>query len=522
MFKLRTFFALVSIIVFVMMISACSPKVSPPPTSEEETNGPSGTGSQVKDITQNDPPKESLNSEKPAVVSPVFEDIKNITLFIEGFEWGPAVTKLIMETSKPVKSFDLTNSVVKTAGIARFVQGSYLSDEKGNIADAPSNYLTIELPLEHDGVINTSGSSPFTYNMNTWQNEWSESYLVSLASDSILINDKTYSLDYSENCINNRLSNDSSLFNKRSEFVGDYMNNYTGAMEEMIIRRAAYEPATLANGPSNPLIIWLHGQGEGGVDPDIVILGNEVSALAKEDIQSNFVSDQQIGAYVLTLQTETYWMDEGNGQNGGGAGISRYTQIAIDAIMDYVSSNEDIDPKRIYVGGCSNGGYMTMNLIISYPDYFAAAYPVCEAYAYKQYNTDELWVTPEKIKSIKDLPIWFIHSADDTVVNPANFSVPTYHALLQSGANNAWFSMFESIKGTDNPDTSYMGHFSWIYLFNNQITGVQDREAIAKSTDIKTFGFIPSNPEQGGSYKATDSDGNEYDNIFQWMNEQHR
>ena len=38
-------------------------------------------------------------------------------------------------------------------------------------------------------------------------------------------------------------------------------------------------------------------------------------------------------------------------------------------IETYVKSNEDIDTNRIIIGGCSNGGYMTMEMILKHPDY---------------------------------------------------------------------------------------------------------------------------------------------------------
>lgn len=64
--------------------------------------------------------------------------------------------------------------------------------------------------------------------------------------------------------------------------------------------------------------------------------------------------------------------------------ISDGTSIYEDALMafikDYVSKNEDIDQNRIYIGGCSSGGYMTMLMIRDYPEYFAAALPVCEGW----------------------------------------------------------------------------------------------------------------------------------------------
>lgn len=64
------------------------------------------------------------------------------------------------------------------------------------------------------------------------------------------------------------------------------------------------------------------------------MLGNEVVALAKDDIQLHFTAGKQTGAYVLAVQTPTYWMDEGDGTNGAGAGVSRYTELLMDTIKD--------------------------------------------------------------------------------------------------------------------------------------------------------------------------------------------
>ena len=343
--------------------------------------------------------------------------------------------------------------------------------------------------------------------------------------------------------MNNRISPDTDLFAARGTFSGSYVNPLTDQEEEVTLSTAAYEPEGLAEGEANPLVIWLHGQGEGGTDPDIAILGNEVSALAKEEIQSYFKTDDVTGAYVLAVQAPTYWMDEGDGTNGNGSGISRYTEILMDTINDYVAAHLDVDTDRIYLGGCSNGGYMTMNMVIHYPDYFAAAYPICEAYAYYEYErnsdgtyvkaseeatgtsafvkTGRVWFTEEKLQAIKDLPIWFVQSADDPVVVPANYLLPTYQALVQAGAENTWVSYFETVEGTDSPGTTYMGHFSWIYLFNNQVTGVQDKAAIAASTDAEIFGFEPSNATGGGTAAATVGETT-YTNIFEWLNAQSR
>jgi predicted esterase len=345
----------------------------------------------------------------------------------------------------------------------------------------------------------------------------------------------------------NIISPDTELFNVSGELSGTYKNPNTSQDEDMKLMYKAYEPAALLeDGAKNPLIIWLHGAGEGGQDPDICILGNKVSALAKDPIQSHFSTDGGAGgAYVLVVQCATMWMDVGDSAQGAGDAASRYTQILRDAILKYLGENTDVDTSRVYVGGCSNGGYMTMNMLVEYPELFAAAYPNCEAYAYFEYEknadgtykdgrslaTSTRWMTDEKINRVKDKPIWFVHSADDWVVDPRLTALPTYRALLDAGADNVWFSYFENVVGTDDPEANqnvvispqysvgpgYMGHFSWIYTLNDQVTGVQDPKAIATSEDSENLGFVPNN-RGGGSAKAQGT----YENLFDWMNSQHQ
>jgi predicted peptidase len=57
-----------------------------------------------------------------------------------------------------------------------------------------------------------------------------------------------------------------------------------------------------------PLIIWLHGGGEGGTDPTVPLLANRAANYASDEIQQYFG-----GAYVLVPQSPTRWMDSGEG-----------------------------------------------------------------------------------------------------------------------------------------------------------------------------------------------------------------
>lgn len=209
-----------------------------------------------------------------------------------------------------------------------------------------------------------------------------------------------------------------------------------------------------------PLIVWLHGAGEGGFDTWIPFTGNKVVAMATPEIQKYFG-----GAYIFAPQCETFWMNDGSGQYGR-SGKSMYTEALFDAIEFFIARHTDIDRDRVLIGGDSNGGFMTMRMILNYPTYFAAAFPVCEALY------DDV-ITDEEIEKIKHLPIWFTHAKNDPVVNPEETAVPTYHRLKEAGAQ-VHFSLWDSIHdihegftGEDEKPYKYNGHFAWIPLFND-------------------------------------------------------
>ena len=74
-----------------------------------------------------------------------------------------------------------------------------------------------------------------------------------------------------------------------------------------------------------------------------------------------------------------------------------------------MAAHPGIDASRIYVGGDSNGGYMTMLLVRDNPGYFAAAFPTCE-------GLKDSLITEQDLKNIADTPIWFTAAKTDTVL----------------------------------------------------------------------------------------------------------
>ena len=419
------------------------------------------------------------------------DEYDTIDYLVEGFEYGPAIVGVKLNFPEKVKKADLQGKqfTVKTNKSNRTVQSVDLCDQEGQIIDATeSHYVRLSLETRYSGWGPADGASCFTYanNVNNWTaNITAEAALAS--GQTLTVGEDTYTSSNKFNTIRSRISLSTRDWGEAKSHTAEgytltYKDYQTDALRE--------------DGVLNPLVIWLHGMGEGGTDPDIALLGNDVTALGEEKIQSHFVKGQQKGAYVLAAQTPTMWMNSGTGQNNGGTGHSIYTKSLKSLIDKYIADNGDIDTKRIYIGGCSNGGYMTMEMAVNYGNFFRAFYPCCEAYS-------DSFVTDEDIQKLKDLPMWFIHAANDTTVNANNFVIPTYQRLKAAGAKDLHFSYFTDVRGTDgNPSgNNYQGHYSWIYIFRDEVALDQ---------------ADPSNIAAPSTETVKDANGNTV-NLFDWM-----
>ena len=118
--------------------------------------------------------------------------------------------------------------------------------------------------------------------------------------------------------------------------------------------------------------------------------------------------------------------------------------------------------------GCSNGGYMTLVMAINYPNQYDAIVPICEA-------LPDNSISDEQIDTLKDIPMYFIYSLDDGVVDPNKHEIPTIHRLKEANASNLHVSTSKHVIDTakkyfneDGTPYRYNGHWSWIYFFNNE------------------------------------------------------
>lgn len=109
-----------------------------------------------------------------------------------------------------------------------------------------------------------------------------------------------------------------------------------------------------------------------------------------------------------------------------------------------------------------------MEMLLHYPHYFAAAFPICEAYH------DE-YITDDQIDMIKRIPMWFTYAKTDRVIDHTICTIPTIKRLVNAGASNVHVSVFDDVHNTtglykneDWPPYTYNGHCFWSYWDDNE------------------------------------------------------
>lgn len=391
---------------------------------------------------------------------------------IEGYDWGPGVRGVILDLGQAVKPEGITaacfapveetRETVDYTNITgphrveknlRPVTDAFLCAEDGRRVGGPSRYLCLAMDCSP-----TTGA-PFCYDFVGGHNHWCCPYELKAALNTGAALETVSGEKLTALPEQGPIDHAQAVVLQMEPFAND---SFTGT-DGRTLQYAYYAP----EGEKLPLFIWLHGAGEGGNDPAITLLGNKVTPLAEEPFQKALGG----AAYVLCPQTETFWLqykEDGSWQDNPGT-ASIFTHTLKEFLDAFVAAHPAIDRDRILVGGCSNGGYMTLNMVLEYPDFFAAAVPICEAYR-------DSGISDAQLERVKQVPLWFIYAENDTIVPPDAFEVPTLARLHRMGAD-IHTSIFPDVhdtsgkyNGPDGKPWQYLGHWSWLYFFNNECT----------------------------------------------------
>ncbi|WP_407426360.1 prolyl oligopeptidase family serine peptidase [Treponema sp.] len=439
--------------------------------------------------------------------------VNQSVVYVGSYDWGACIEKIVINTghdiqNDKIKSENFTvERILYPKGTSIGMQkgeltvtDAFLSDSKGNKTEENSSYITILTDVYPDA----ENSSPFV---------------------SMLLGDRFYNY-YGYKITNKALS--ISITNLKG-FVNKDAAKFNISKFEYIFPATAeekadpkYEEKTLTLPYASfipetkkkiPLILWFHGMGESGTNAYQVLFGTKSSAFATETIQKYFKD----GVAVLAPQCPTGWLETTEESSFGirywapvdkdapintitkplsnflgnfftiddshktektpFAAVSYYTEPVKTLLFRFLAEHPEIDRDRIYVGGCSAGGYMTMNMFLECTEIFAAAFPVCEYYLDSK-------ITDSQISKIAEKPIWFTYALNDETVNPQKTAVPTIKRLKEAGAKNLHVSEFRNVvdlsgkillkrdAGKDDSEYGlpyeYDGHSSWIYVFNDR------------------------------------------------------
>jgi predicted peptidase len=170
-----------------------------------------------------------------------------------------------------------------------------------------------------------------------------------------------------------------------------------GAWPGLASRYLVYLPAHYESSSHFwPLILFLHGAGERGDDPNIV----KQQGLAKRLAEG---ADLPFIVTAPQCPTNQSWSTDSLGR-----------------LLDLVDHDYRIDSARIYVTGMSMGGRGTWSMALGFPNRFAAIAPVCGR------------GDPSTVGSIANLPVWAFHGALDSLV-PLQRSREMVEAMRANG-----------------------------------------------------------------------------------------
>ena len=239
-------------------------------------------------------------------------------------------------------------------------------------------------------------------------------------------------------------------FYRQGKVVDEEADKFVAAKSKSGVNYQYFKPVNKDDGKKHPLIIWFHGNGEGGYKD----YRNNVSQKLANRGAVAFAEDktQKIfgGAYVVAPQADDTW-------------YNNYTKgyiKSVKAMIDEFVSENNIDKNRIYIFGASAGGYMSFRMMIEYPDYFAA-FSTSAAALDKAATSGGVATTTQDLMKIRNKPLWMVHAKNDPTISYENTSKRVYDVLSKYGA------ILSSYPNVKIGETEYNGHWSWIYSLRN-------------------------------------------------------
>ncbi len=171
-------------------------------------------------------------------------------------------------------------------------------------------------------------------------------------------------------------------------------------------------------GTNDKLIVFFHGNGEG--DFPVKDTNNNITQILANRGGAAWVSEDAQAVFgdasVMCFQAPNMWYF---------AVKDNLLEPCYNEINKVIEAN-GINPEEVYLSGASAGGFMSVRMIIAYPDLFKAAMINCPALdaANARSESEDAIPTDEELAKLKDAKtrIWLVQGETDSSVDPEECS----------------------------------------------------------------------------------------------------
>jgi predicted peptidase len=202
-----------------------------------------------------------------------------------------------------------------------------------------------------------------------------------------------------------------------SEFVDLFQPHeyrFTGGQyDERPFKYRLYVPSWTRSNEKKPLIVWLHGMGDGGID-------NAWQLRWLERLIFRRFPWNRYPFFLLAVQCppdNPAWTRAGSAAHADDM-INVAREILEKTLRDF-----PVDRERVYLSGVSSGGSGCWRFAGRYPEYFAAVAPMASGGG-----------DPSQVDRLTRIPIWAFHSKDDAETKIRSVR-ETVSALKAAGGN---------------------------------------------------------------------------------------
>ena len=381
-----------------------------------------------------------ISSELPFPTIPII----SYSLNAKVFDYGQNIVSIEIDTKGQGKN--IQNKQIDKDTFKVFAKGTLPKDAGIVLDDKTKSLGTFEVEREIENIyVNDKGN--IVINLKYGKDVVGAntlSYVTGDVSRNVLM-DLEYRVDQKK-----KIKGYKTGFHIQGKIVDEEADKFVAAKSKSGVNYQYFKPVNKDDGKKHPLIIWFHGNGEGGYKD----YRNNVSQKLANRGAVAFAEDktQKIfgGAYVVAPQADDTW-------------YNNYTKgyiKSVKAMIDEFVSENNVDKNRIYIFGASAGGYMSFRMIIEYPDYFAA-FSTSAAALDKAATSGGVATTTQDLMKIRNKPLWMVHAKNDPTISYENTSKRVYDVLSKYGA------ILSSYPNVKIGETEYNGHWSWIYSLRN-------------------------------------------------------